>query len=202
MYAGIVCVVYMYSDLISKVHDEDNISLVEKLEMKKVFEIWWFYARFGAITLLCLATASVFFGIFAINMLFLIKYPDYFVATYGLASSTKSPIFMMYSRYNTIFFTVGLIIAVSCGLGTARSHIEMYRVQAATMDRAYHVYGPNAELKAELENQRIKLGNLNEDVIKHLESVHNITDKGVLRSLRTASVTQTPDQGTADQGWW
>lgn len=153
VFAAITGVVYMYSDLVAKISNEGALNDIEKKEEEWYFELWWKYARFGAILLLCLTVASCTYIVFAVNILCLIKYPDYHVAIHGKADSDHSPIYQMYQRYKTIFTTSGLIIATCCGVGTARVHLEKLRIHAAFIYRTYFAYSDTKREPYCIENR-------------------------------------------------
>lgn len=177
VFAAITGVVYIYSDLVAKITNDDALVDVEKREEEWYFELWWKYARFGIIILLAFTVSSCYYIVDAVNILFLIKYPDYQVATFGRAYNTQSPIYGMYRRYRLIFTIGGIIMSLVCGIGTARVHIEKIRIDAAYMYRAYFAYSDRQQDPYYIDNRidhKDKDKRIDECSIERLESLMNL----------------------------
>ena len=169
VFSGIIIVVYMYSDLVTKVRTEDTENEIMRKINEHYFSLWWQFTRFAGCLLLVTTTAACVFSLTSLNIYFHILYPDYYIEEHGIADSMESPTYIMYLTNFVVYIIVGFSVVIATGLGSARVHLEEYRMHAAYMDRLVKCHSelldkpPDSKNIEEIRELIARLHNIDKD---------------------------------------
>jgi len=142
-FIGVLCVVYMYADMVSKMPDANDDALAKETKtdeqiiaadagfeetsppnISDLFQHWWNYSKYGILAVMFTTMLGCIFSTFAVQDICFIKYPNYYILHYGEFSFYDS--FDPFGSLSTFFKlsagVTGLIVVGGCGMGTSRRY--------------------------------------------------------------------------------
>ena len=139
-FIGVICVVYLYADMVSKMPDDeaekseppgDMTARNDKADFElspptssDMFQRWWIYSKFGVLAVMFTTMLGCIYSVFAILVLCFIKFPDYWILQTGKFSGTDylDPFGYMDSFFKLAAAIAGFVVIMSCGMGTSRRY--------------------------------------------------------------------------------
>lgn len=95
------------------------------------FDAWWKFSKYAMLLVIFTTCGACIYGVLAVLMLYLIKYPDYYIAENGDVSYSFASNLSPTGRIVMIFFYFFLACAgwtaLTCGCGTTAHYILRYR---------------------------------------------------------------------------
>ena len=119
-------------NVMSRAKKLDNDELTEYQAME-VFVSWYKYARFAFLAIVGTTIGGCTYSVYLLNVMFAVKFPDYYLATYGkLVYRNSCPTGFTYYNNYYIYITFGMMVIIACGMGTSNKHfiLEQIRKQA------------------------------------------------------------------------
>ena len=149
-FIGVLCVVYMYADMVSKMpeqsedekegfsaalndttavphlhpEEEANFENSKPPTHQDLFQRWWIYAKYGILAIIGATMLGCIYSVLAVLVLCVIKYPDYWILHHGTFALYEmlDPIGMLLTYFKVLAGLCGTIVIMSCGMGTSRRY--------------------------------------------------------------------------------
>lgn len=132
-FLNIFLIVYTYADGLSKLgakdesggeQDEDDAKFDASAHKESLFDCWWSYSKWAIMLCVFCTGAGCIYSILACGVLYLIKYPDYYLERTGAGKSTEPtcPTGQQNAFFGTLFGVVCVVVVGACGMGTARRY--------------------------------------------------------------------------------